>query len=134
MRAWGASRWPSPVSGCWRRPRSTGWLTGAAAGARGPNRVNHRDGRRERGRGTRVGRVGLATPEPRQGACFPTLPGAASDRREGRRSRRGSRGPARAAGIATRAAGDPVGAMGGTGVPSGTGVPKRARSVGFARG
>jgi hypothetical protein len=101
------------VSGCWRRPRSTGWLTGAAAGARGPNRVNHRDGYRGRGRGTRVGRVELATPEPRQGACCPTL---LEPRRTAGKALTAVIQEACAHGTSTRAVGDPVEAMGGTGV------------------
>ena len=45
-------------------------LTGAAAGARSPDRINHRNGYRERGWETRVGRIGLAIPKlrPRRSA------------------------------------------------------------------
>src|SRR4051794_2880000 len=55
-------------------------LTGAACGARTPDRVNHRNGYRERGWETRVGRIELAIPKLRKGSYFP---GAAPDRREG---------------------------------------------------
>jgi len=40
-------------------------LTGAAAGARSPDRVNYRNGYRERGWETRVGRIELAIPKLR---------------------------------------------------------------------
>jgi len=45
-------------------------LTGAAAGARSPERVNYRNGYRERGWQTRVGRIELAIPKlrPRRSA------------------------------------------------------------------
>src|SRR5919112_2911789 len=63
-------------------------LTGAAAGARSPDRINHRNGYRERSRAP------LSTGNPRrpdraqdpqaaQGLVLPRLPGAAPDRREG---------------------------------------------------
>src|SRR5436305_14227959 len=47
------------------------WLTGAARGARTPDRTNHRNGYRERGRETRAGRIGLAIPKLRKGSYFP---------------------------------------------------------------
>src|ERR671926_698708 len=48
-------------------------LTGAAAGARTPDRVNHRNGYRERGWETRVGRIALAIPKLRKGSYFPAF-------------------------------------------------------------
>jgi transposase-like protein len=40
-------------------------LTGAPVGVRSAERVNHRNGDRERGWETRVGRIDLAIPRPR---------------------------------------------------------------------
>lgn len=48
-------------------------LTGAACGARTPDRINHRNGCRERGWETRVGRIELAIPKLRKGLHFPAL-------------------------------------------------------------
>src|ERR671916_869270 len=64
-------------------------LTGAAAGVRSRERINHRNGYRERGWETRVGRIELAIPKLRKGSLDPLcgsspgLPGATPDRREG---------------------------------------------------
>ena len=43
-------------------------LTGAPAGARSPDRLNHRNGYRDRGWDTRAGRIELAIPKLRKGA------------------------------------------------------------------
>src|SRR5215207_4730171 len=48
-------------------------LTGAAAGVRSPERINHRNGYRERGWETRVGRIELAIPKLRKGSYFPAF-------------------------------------------------------------
>ena len=48
-------------------------LTGAAAGARSPERVNYRNGYRDRGWETRVGRIELAIPKLRKGSYFPAF-------------------------------------------------------------
>src|SRR5215213_7094310 len=48
-------------------------LTGAVAGARSPDRINHRNGYRERGWETRVGRIELAIPKLRKGSYFPAF-------------------------------------------------------------
>jgi transposase-like protein len=48
-------------------------LTGAAAGVRSPDRINHRNGYRERGWETRVGRIELAIPKLRKGSYFPAF-------------------------------------------------------------
>ena len=45
-------------------------LTGAPAGVRSAERVNHRNGYRERGWETRVGRIDLAIPKLRKGSYF----------------------------------------------------------------
>ena len=46
-------------------------LTGAPAGARSPERLNHRNGYRERAWDTRAGRIDLAIPKLRKGSYFP---------------------------------------------------------------
>ena len=46
-------------------------LTGAAAGVRTPDRVNHRNGYRPRTWDTRVGAIDLAIPKLRRGSYFP---------------------------------------------------------------
>jgi transposase-like protein len=43
-------------------------LTGAPAGARSPERLNHRNGYRERAWDTRAGRIDLAIPKLRKGS------------------------------------------------------------------
>jgi hypothetical protein len=43
--------------------------TGAAAGTRSPERLNHRNGYRERAWDTRAGRIELAIPKLRKGSC-----------------------------------------------------------------
>src|SRR3954465_4263615 len=48
-------------------------LTGAAAGARSPDRINHRNGYRERGWETRVGRIEPPLPKRRKGSSFPAF-------------------------------------------------------------
>jgi putative transposase len=48
-------------------------LTGAAAGVRSLDRINHRNGYRERGWETRVGRIELAIPKLRKGSYFPAF-------------------------------------------------------------
>src|SRR3954453_6240611 len=48
-------------------------LTGAACGARTPDRTNHRNGYRERGWEARAGRLGLAIPKLRKGSYFPAF-------------------------------------------------------------
>src|SRR5919205_1070406 len=48
-------------------------LTGAARGARTPDRIDHRNGYRERGWETRAGRIELAIPKLRKGSYFPAF-------------------------------------------------------------
>ena len=48
-------------------------LTGAAHGERTPERVNHRNGYRERAWETRAGRIDLRIPKLRQGSYFPSI-------------------------------------------------------------
>src|SRR3954470_24511707 len=48
-------------------------LTGAPAGVRSPERLNHRNGHRERAWDTRAGRIDLAIPKLRKGSYFPAF-------------------------------------------------------------
>jgi transposase-like protein len=48
-------------------------LTGAPAGVRSPERLNHRNGYRERAWDTRAGRIELAIPKLRKGSYFPSF-------------------------------------------------------------
>ena len=88
-------------------------LTGAAAGARSPNRINHRNGYRERGWETRVGRIELAIPKLRKGSYFPAF---LEPRRTAEKALTSVIQEAYVHGISTRSVDDLVKAMGGTGV------------------
>ena len=59
--------------------------TGVPAGARSPERLNHRNGYRERAWDTRVGRIELAIPKLRKGSYLPSWSRAARPRRRSRR-------------------------------------------------
>jgi len=48
-------------------------LTGAPAGVRSPERLNNRNGYRERAWDTRAGRIDLAIPKLRKGSYFPAF-------------------------------------------------------------
>ena len=48
-------------------------LTGAPAGVRSPDRLNQRNGYRERAWDTRAGRIDLAIPKLRKGSYFPVF-------------------------------------------------------------
>ena len=50
-----------------------GSLTGAAHGERNPDRINHRNGYRERDWQTRAGTVELRIPKLREGSYFPAF-------------------------------------------------------------
>jgi putative transposase len=88
-------------------------LTGAAAGARSPERINHRNGYRERGWETRVGRIELAIPKLRKGSYFPAF---LEPRRTAEKALTAVIQEAYVHGVSTRAVDDLVKAMGGTGV------------------
>ena len=47
--------------------------TGVPCGSRSPERLNHRNGYRERGWDTRAGRIDLAIPKLRKGSYFPSF-------------------------------------------------------------
>src|SRR5215213_3161142 len=88
-------------------------LTGAVAGARSPDRINHRNGYRERGWETRVGRIELAIPKLRKGSYFPAF---LEPRRTAEKALTAVIQEAYVHGISTRSVDDLVRAMGGTGI------------------
>lgn len=88
-------------------------LTGAATGVRSPDRINYRNGYRERGWETRVGRIELAIPKLRKGSYFPAFLEA---RRTAEKALTAVIQEAYVHGISTRSVDDLVKAMGGTGV------------------
>nr|WP_201448413.1 IS256 family transposase [Caenispirillum salinarum] len=88
-------------------------LTGAAHGARSPDRINHRNGYRERGWETRVGRVELKIPKLRKGTYFP---GFLEPRRMAEKALTAVVQEAYIQGISTRSVDDLVQAMGMTGI------------------
>jgi putative transposase len=88
-------------------------LTGAAAGVRSPDRVNHRNGYRERGWETRVGRIELAIPKLRKGSYFPAF---LEPRRTAEKALTAVIQEAYVHGVSTRSVDDLVKAMGGTGI------------------
>src|SRR4051794_30177774 len=88
-------------------------LTGAARGARTPDRTDHRNGYRERGWETRAGRIEPAIPKPRKGSHFPAFLGP---RRTAEKALTAVIREAYVHGVSTRSVDDLVEAMGGTGV------------------
>ena len=88
-------------------------LTGAARGARTPDRVNHRNGYRERGWETRVGRIELAIPKLRKGSYFPAF---LEPRRTAEKALTAVIQEAYVQGVSTRSVDELVKAMGGTGI------------------
>ena len=88
-------------------------LTGAPAGARSPDRLNHRNGYRDRGWDTRAGRIELAIPKLRKGSYFPAF---LEPRRTAEKALTAVIQEAYVHGISTRSVDDLVKAMGGTGI------------------
>ena len=88
-------------------------LTGAAAGVRSPERVNYRNGYRERGWETRVGRIELAIPKLRKGSYFPAF---LEPRRTAEKALTAVIQEAYVQGVSTRSVDELVKAMGGTGI------------------
>src|ERR671928_1500187 len=88
-------------------------LTGAAPGARTPDRINRRNGYRERGWETRAGRIELAIPKLRKGSYFPAF---LEPRRTAEEALTAVIQEAYVHGVSTRSVDDLVKAMGGAGV------------------
>ncbi len=87
--------------------------TGVPAGARSPDRLNHRNGYRERGWDTRVGRIDLAIPKLRKGSYFPSF---LEPRRTAEKALTAVIQEAYVHGLSTRSVDDLVRAMGGSGI------------------
>src|SRR5829696_1842324 len=87
--------------------------TGVPAGARSPERLNHRNGYRERGWDTRVGRIDLAIPKLRKGSYLPSF---LEPRRTAEKALTAAIQEAYVHGVSTRAVDDRVKAMGASGI------------------
>ena len=87
--------------------------TGAAAGTRSPDRLNHRNGYRERPWETRAGRIELAIPKLRKGSYFPSF---LEPRRTAEKALTAVIQEAYVHGVSTRSVDELVKAMGGSGV------------------
>jgi putative transposase len=87
--------------------------TGAPSGARSPERLNQRNGYRERAWETRAGRIELAIPKLRKGSYFPSF---LEPRRTAEKALTAVIQEAYVHGISTRAVDDLVKAMGGSGM------------------
>ena len=87
--------------------------TGVPAGTRSPDRLNHRNGYRDRNWDTRAGRIELAVPKLRKGSYFPSF---LEPRRTAEKALVAVIQEAYIQGISTRSVDDLVKAMGGTGV------------------
>src|SRR5215207_6755269 len=87
--------------------------TGVPAGARSPERLNHRNGYRERAWDTRVGRIDLAIPKLRKGSYLPSF---LEPRRTAEKALTAVIQEAYVHGISTRAVDDLVKAMGASGI------------------
>jgi putative transposase len=88
-------------------------LTGAPAGVRSPERMNHRNGYRERAWDTRAGRIELAIPKLRKGSYFPAF---LEPRRTAEKALAAVIQEAYVHGISTRSVDDLVKAMGASGI------------------
>ena len=88
-------------------------LTGAGHGERSANRINHRNGYRERGWETRAGHVDLRIPKLRKGSYFP---GFLEPRRTAEKALTAVIQEAYVQGISTRSVDDLVQAMGMSGI------------------
>ncbi len=88
-------------------------LTGAPAGVRSPERLNHRNGYRERAWDTRAGRIDLAIPKLRKGSYFPAF---LEPRRTAEKALTAVIQEAYVHGISTRSVDDLVKAMGASGI------------------
>ena len=88
-------------------------LTGAPAGVRSPERLNNRNGYRERAWDTRAGRIDLAIPKLRKGSYFPAF---LEPRRTAEKALTAVIQEAYVHGISTRAVDALVKAMGASGI------------------
>src|SRR6187431_63001 len=88
-------------------------LTGAAHGERSADRITYRNGYRERGWETRVGRIELAIPKLRKGSYFPAF---LEPRRTAEKALTAVIQEAYVQGVSTRSVDELVKAMGGTGI------------------
>jgi transposase-like protein len=88
-------------------------LTGVPPGARSPERLNHRNGYRERVWDTRAGRIDLAIPKLRKGSYFPAF---LEPRRTAEKALTAVIQEAYVHGISTRSVDDLVKAMGASGI------------------
>ncbi len=100
-------------------------LTGVPAGVRSPERLNQRNGYRERAWDTRAGRIDLAIPKLRKGSYFPTF---LEPRRTAEKALTAVIQEAYVHGISTRAVDDLVKAMGAGGM-SKSQVSRLAKSL-----
>src|ERR671920_120123 len=87
--------------------------TGVPVGARSPERLNHRNGYRERAWDTRAGRIDLAIPKLRKGSYFPAF---LEPRRTAEKALTAVIQEAYVHGVSTRAVDDLVKAMGASGI------------------
>lgn len=87
--------------------------TGVPCGSRSPERLNHRNGYRERGWDTRAGRIELAIPKLRKGSYFPSF---LEPRRTAEKALAAVIQEAYVHGVSTRSVDDLVKAMGASGV------------------
>src|SRR3712207_2995310 len=87
--------------------------TGAPAGVRSPERLNHRNGYRERAWDTRAGRIDLAIPKLRKGSYLPSF---LEPRRTAEKALTAVIQEAYVHGVSTRAVDDLVRAMGASGI------------------
>jgi putative transposase len=88
-------------------------LTGAPTGVRSPERLNHRNGYRERAWDTRAGRIDLSIPKLRKGSYFPVF---LEPRRTAEKALTAVIQEAYVHGISTRSVDDLVKAMGASGI------------------
>jgi len=97
-------------------------LTGAGHGERSPDRINHRNGYRERDWETRAGTVELRIPKLRRGSYFP---GFLEPRRMAEKALAAVIQEAYIQGVSTRSVDELVKAMGMSGISKSQSLPRR---------